>query len=776
MSKELSVIGKGLPLKDARTMVTGGLKYAVDIGLDNMLHARILRSPHAHARIRRIDVSKAQSLAGVEAVITHKDVPQEEWSDHSLNYRGRVLDEKVRFVGDEVAAVAAADINIAAEALKLIEVDYEELPAVFDVKDAMKPDAPQVTPHGNVREPYIVEWGDVEAGFEEADLVVEHEAKTGSQQHAPLSYNACIASWEGDKLTVWTSTQKPYSFRDTLAQIFKMPQNKVRVVALPVGGSFGFWWVNRFNFFPVFLAKKAGRPVKLELTREEMFATVKRRESSVSWVRLGVKKDGSFVAIHFKNYLDNGAYGFKRTPYETVSDLWVRNAAHGKFELYGVSTNLVTGGCMRGVGSLEMNFAMEQVIDKAAEKLGMDPLKIRLKNHSRAGDQQRARSRAYEAVGVPFSGQTVSSSGLEECIKRGAKSIGWAGKWRGWGKPLEVSGPKRRGLGMAVGSHSCGHPGQGCPSVIVRVNHDGTVYLLTSVGRMGQGAETTQAQIVAEELGIPCENVVGIHGDTDACPRTPPTVGSINAHIVGLATQAAAADAKRQICELASKQLGTQPEDLDIKNGMIYVERQPERRIHITEVTNRIIPEFLSPPTIVGQAWKNIPQSPVARTYMAHFVEVEIDTETGKVKILRYVAVHDTGKIINPEVCENQISGGIIQGCGFALCEDVIFDHKTGEVLNPNYSDYKIFRALDIPDPEISFVEVIDPVGAFGVKGLGEGPICPVPAAIAQAIYNAIGIRFNETPITSEKLLRALKDRRKETEDTFGRKAGSLDI
>ncbi len=721
MIEELSVVGRRLPLKDAYEKVTGSLKFSIDVSLPGMLYAKILRSPYAHARIVRLDTTRAKSLPGVEAVVTYKDVPEEEWVESSFNYRGRVLDERVRFAGDEVAAVAAKDKCVAEEALNLIEVGYEELPHVFDVEKAMDPEAPKVSPAGNVRPPSVVEWGNVEKGFEEAQLIVEHKTRIGNQQHAAIGRNACIASWEGDKLTVWTATQTPFQLRDELARLLKMPQSMVRVIGLPTGPSFGLWWSNNFHFITVFLAKNAGKPVKLELTQEEVFATVKRRDTAVSYGKLGVKRDGSFTAIYFRHYFDNGAYGYKNNPYESVSDLWGGKTPHGKFEMYGISTNLLTGGCMRGVGDLAMGFCMEQLIDKAAEELGMDPLEIRLRNHIQAGDPIRSRARTYKVFGFPAPALLLSSSGLDQCLRKGAEAIAWKEQWKGWGKPSEVNGSKRRGLGMATAVHCSGSNLLGCPSVIIRINHDGSAHLFTGVGRMGQGAETTQVQIAAEELGIPVEDFVGTHGDTETCPWSPPTVASINAHQTGLATQAAAADAKRQLCELASQELAVGPEDLDIKNGLVYVKAQPERGIRITDVTAKIMPQFLSRPCIIGRAWSNVPPTPIAKMFMAHFAEVEVDTETGEVKILKYVAAHDSGRIINPDVCENQVSGGVLLGCGFGLTEDLIFDEKTGSILNPNYTDYKIFTALDAPDIEIIFADVIDPVGAFGAKGIS----CP---------------------------------------------------
>jgi len=755
-----SVIGQRVPLEDAFEKVTGSIKYATDIKLPEMLYAKVLRSPYPHANVVNIDTSKAEALPGVEAVITPDDVPEEEWLEESFNYYGRVLHDTVRFVGDEVAAVAAINEDVAEEALDLIEVEYEELPSVFTIEDAMKPGSVQVNPHGNIRQPSIVEWGNLEVGFKEAEFIFENQTTMESQQHAPIGLNACIAQWENDKLTIWVSSHTPFEIRDVVARYLKMPLSKVRVIGLPTGGSFGLFWLNVFHFIPIFLAKKARKPVKFELSRQEIFATVKRRDVPISQVKLGVKKDGSFTVIHMKHYFDNGAYGFKSNPYESESDLWVRNAKHGKFEFYGVSTNLLTAGCMRGVGDMSESFCVEQVIDKAAEKLGMSPLDIRLKNHSRAGDRVRGDMFFYLATGLPVPEKYLSSSALDKCIKEGAKAIGWEKKWKGWGKPVAVNGNKRRGIGMAVASHCCGQRYLGCPSVIVKINHDGSVNLITGVARLGQGVETSQAQICAEELGVPIESIKGTHGDTDSCPWNQATVASTCAHITGIATRAAAADAKRKICELAATVIGALPENLDIKEGKIFVKGQPRTSIPITDITDKILTADGTAygPTIIGSSAKNIPLSPVARMFMAHFVEVDVDTTTGKVDIIKYVAAHDSGTIINPSIAESQVVGGIFMGAGIALSERLIFDEANGQVLNPNFVDYKLLRAYDMPVPEVIFVENVDPVGAFGIKGIGEGVVAPVPTAIVQAIHNATGIRFNSIPVTPEKLLNALKN------------------
>ncbi|MDP6180059.1 MAG: molybdopterin-dependent oxidoreductase, partial [Desulfatiglandales bacterium] len=572
------------------------------------------------------------------------------------------------------------------------EVEYEELPHVLDMEEAMKPDAPLVCPHGNVREPTVVDWGDLKIGYKEADHIIEHRTTMEAQQHAPIGLNGCVAECIGGKLTMWTSTQTPFGVRDVMAKYLKIPMNRIRVISLPAGGSFGLWWLNNFHFITVLLAKKAKKPVKLILTREETFATVKRRDIPISTVRLGVKKDGTFTAIHMKHLFDNGAYGFKVNPYESISDLWTHNTKHGKFEFYGVSNNLLTGGCMRGVGDLAEAFCMEQVIDMAAEKIGMSPLEIRLKNHVRAGEPQRSDNFVFDAMDIPVPEIVLSSSGLEKCIMKGAEAMGWEEKWKGFGKPYEVEGTKRRAIGVGVACHISGQRHLGSPAVFVKIYHDATVHVLTGVGCCGQGVETTQAQIVAEELGVPVEMVKGVHGDTDVCPWAQATVASTHAHITGRASRAAAADAKKKICELAATVMDCEAEDIDIKKARIFLKSDPDRSIPITEVTEKILEAdgtFFGP-TIIGAAVENVPVSPVARMFMAHFADLEVDTETGKIKLLNYVAAHDSGTIINPEIAENQALGGVIQAAGLALSERLIFDEATGQILNPNFIDYKL--------------------------------------------------------------------------------------
>lgn len=345
MADKYSVLGKPLQQIDSIEKVTGRLQFAGDLPpLRRMLFAKVLRSPYAHARVIKIDTTKAEALPGVKAIITHENTPRKEWQEIGSNYKGRVIKEIVRFVGDEVAAVAAVDEETAEEALRLIDVEYEKLPAVFDMEEATKPDAPQIRSDGNVRPAVTYEWGNVEKGFKEADLIIEFRSKSGIQQHAPLDRSACIASWAGDKATVWTTTQKSYPLRDILADFMDIAKNKVRIISQPTGGSFGLWWENNFHFIPILLSKMAQQPVKLELTREEVQTTVKRRETALSYVKLGFKSDGKLTSAFFNHLIDDGAYGNKRDPYQCATDLYLSPSGYASFT--GVATNTCTAGCM----------------------------------------------------------------------------------------------------------------------------------------------------------------------------------------------------------------------------------------------------------------------------------------------------------------------------------------------------------------------------------------------------------------------------------------------
>jgi xanthine dehydrogenase molybdenum-binding subunit len=762
--RDFRVVGKDVPVKDAVEKVTGSLKYGVDLTVPNMVYGKILRSPHAHARIKHIDLSKAEALPGVLAIVTHEDAPQWEWNSCWYNYRGRILDDTVRFVGDEVAAVAAISEDVAKEAIGLVEVEYELLTPVFDPEEAMKEDAPQIRYDGNIRDPIEIDWGDLEKGEAESDAIIQSSMDFGSQGYASIGRNACVAEWNGDRLTLWTSTQTPSEAREEIAKGFGISIANVRVIALPSGSSFGLWWVNAFHLITPLLARKTRRPVKIELDQEESFAYVKRRHLETSSGRIGCKKDGTITFIDVKHMHDNGGYGVKPDVGFLIVDLW-GGCSHGRFEIQGVSTNLVTAGCMRGVGDVTLGAFVERLLDMAAIEIDMDPLEFRLKNHIRTGDPLRAVMKREPDEGMfedvpdewPDLGY-LSSEALHECLIEGAEASGWKEKWAGWGKPYAVNGSKRRAVGIATGIHCCGTEDEYGSSALVRVHADGSATLCVSMGRQGQGSETTQAQIAAEALGVPLDLISVEAGDTEVCPPNHGSIASNTAFRTGSATRSAALHAKEQLLEIAGKYyLKLEPTEMDIQEGVIFKVDDPGISIPIDRVMSQIQPDTMSPPVVVGRT--NIPMPPgvtFVRHFAAHFVEVEVDVDTGEIKLLNYVATQDSGTVLNPKVLENQVIGGAILSSGFALAESLAFEEGTGKILNPGFLDYKVLRMPDFPlEPQVIFSEPYDPVGPFGAKSAGEAPACaPIPA-ISQAVYNAIGV-WLDVPMTPERVLEAL--------------------
>ena len=764
-SHDLSVIGKSVTVRDAREKVTGSLEYAIDFSIPNMVFGKIIRSPHPHAKVRNIDTSLAEALPGFLGIVTHHDAPNWDWQSCWFNYQGKIMDEWVRFVGDEVAAVAAIDEETAARAARMVKIDYELLPAVFDPEEALKKDAPQVRSEGNARQLKVVEWGDVEQGFKDSEVVVESSMTFGSQSHAPLGRNACIARWISDKVTLWTSTQTPAECQTAVAQAFGIPVSSVRAIALPSGCSFGLWWINNFHMITVLLARKIRRPVKIELTQEECFLGVKRRHLERSKGRIGCSKDGRIIAIEVHHLIDNGGYGFKPDVGFLCVDLWGRGP-HGKFTVQPVSTNLLTAGCMRGVGDVTLGSFTERLLDMAAIKLDIDPLTFRLKNHLRSGEPLRKVPKDYAEYRARFNPgddwplpNTLASEAIHECLEKGAEAFGWKERWKGWGIPCRVEGSKRWAVGVGTGSHCCGVQQEGNTSAIVKVHVDGSATLLCSIGRQGQSGDTTQAQIVAETLGIPLSRVEVVAGDSDASPWSHGSIASNTTFRTGYATLVASLDAKTQILEIAGKfYLKRNPDDLDIRDGVIFCKDHSSNTIRLQDLMSRLLPHTQSPPSIIiGRSGKPMPPSSnFSRHFAAHFVEVEVDVETGHIRIVDYLASQDSGTVLNPKVLENQVTGGAIAASGFALVESLVFDEKTGEIKNPNFLDYKVLRTTDFPvAPRVMFCESYDPVGPYGAKGAGEAPIAaPIPA-ISQAVYNAVGV-WLDIPMTPERVLKAL--------------------
>jgi CO/xanthine dehydrogenase Mo-binding subunit len=736
MAKELKVVGKRHPKIDGWERVSGKATYASDVYFPGMLYGKILRSPHPHAKVLKIDAEKAKALPGVKAVLTPKDIAAFSWygAPGRSHHEMPILTDIARFVGDDLAVVAAVDEDRAEEALELIKVDYEVLPFVLDPEEALKPDAPKIHPKGNLvgEKPGILQRGNVEQGFQEADLVYEGRYYTPMLQHVSAEPRVCVARWDRGKLTVWDSLQYTFGPQASLAYTFKIPMSKVRVICEFMGGGFGDKiMLERYDVLASILSLKTGHPVRIEFTREENFLAATHRYPTVCYLKYGAKKDGTLTAIQAKVIADMGAYCHLDGAFGVMETMkGVYRCPNLKGESYTVYTNKPEGGYQRCVGHPMGEVAQEIHMDIMADKLGMNPLDFRLKNYARLedGDQDRK---------VPF-----SSNGMEECLRKGAEAFGWAQKWQ---KPGTSPGPIKKGLGMAV--HACRHGAMVLPATgMVKMNSDGTANVYVGTADIGASQNTTMAMIAAEELGIPLGAVFVTSADTEVTLDTGSSGGSRQTIGSGTAVKLAAADVKRQIFEIAANELKAEPGTLEIRNGGIYP-LGSDKGIRITDALRK------APATITGRGTASLPKGMITFCFAAHFVEVEVDTLSGKVRVIKLVAAHDVGKTINMLGMENQIDGGVIQGLGFGLTEDQICDKGTGICVNPNLVDYKLFTMKDIPEIQHVLVEPIDPVGPFGAKGVGEPPIGPPAPAIANAIYNAIGVRFTEVPVNIRSIL-----------------------
>lgn len=750
-----SIVGTNVRRADMVDQVTGRAVYAGDVSLPGMLHAKIKRSTIAHARIRKIDVSRALSLPGVKAVLTHENVPRvlhygcPHPRSSSLTQDQYILDAKVRYWGEGIAAVAATSEEIAEEALELIEVEYDELPACFTVEEALVPGAPLIHdlgPGGNlVRQPAVSSRGDITKGFAEADLIVEGSFELGRPMPAYMEPNVCVSQWDGNgKLTVWISTQMAFMVRGIMAEVLGLPLNQVRVLVDHMGGGFGGKQdLFQAEFLCALLAKQARRPVRMELSREETFLGGRSRHPGNIWLKQGFKKDGTITARQARITFNSGAYG-SHGPGVTANAVSSLTSLFrcDNIQLEGncVYTNTPIAGAYRGYGAVQTYYALDIQLDEAAEKLGIDPAEIKSKNAVRKGDPAPS--------GHPHTGNS-----LEECIRRGMAETGWTELRK---RSREARGPIRTGWGVGCEMHgSSAYPGikeQG--NAIVKMNEDGTVALFTGTAGLGTGAHTALAQIVAEELGVRFEDVSVVHGDTDVVPWDIGAFGSRTTYVGGRVAQMAAAEVKKRLLDYAASQLEVAAEDLQIEGGVISVKGVPNYQT--TKVRDLVAPKKGVPaPQFMAVGTFNPTKS---YSFAAHFVEVEVDIETGRIEVLQVVPVHEFGKAIHPIAAAGQIEGGIQQGIGHTLTEDFLIDTSNGRPINPGFVDYKMPLAMDMPPIRTIILET-DPSegGPFGAKGIGEDSIIAVGPAIANAIYDAIGVRFYHYPITPEDVLNALK-------------------
>lgn len=748
-----SIIGTSVKRTDLLAKVTGDAKYVADMNMPGLLFGKTKRCNVAHARIKRIDVSKARALPGVKAVLTHENVPRvlHAGSPHprsaSVTCDQYILDDKVRYWGEGVAVVAAVSEEIAEKAIGLIEVEYEELPAVFTVEDAQRPDAPLIhdrEPGGNlVLPPVFFTRGDIDQGFAEADFILEGEYEGGRPTPAYMEPNVCTCQWDGNgNLTVWISTQTAFMVRGIMAEVLGLPLHKVRVLVDHMGGGFGAKQdLFQHEFLCALLAKETKRPVRMEFTREETFLGGRTRHPAKIWLKQGFRKDGTITARQARVVFNSGAYGSHGpgvTNVGTSALVSLYRCENVHLEGRCVYTNSPIAGAFRGYGVVQTYYALDVQMDEAAVKLGMDPAELKLQNAVREGD-------------IAPSNHPLIGHGLEACIRKGMELTDWRNLRR---RPRKADGPIRYGWGIGCEMHgSSAYPGikeQG--NAIVKMNEDGTAVLLTGTAGLGTGAHTALAQIVAEELGLKFEDVSVVHGDTDVVPWDIGAFASHTTYMGGRAAQMAAADVKKQMLRRAAEQLDARIEDLIVSQGEITVRERPGLGMTVREA---VMPKKGIPAAqLVGTATYHPTKS---YSFAAHFVEVRVDTETGYITVEQVIPVHEIGKVIHPVAAAGQIEGGIQQGIGHTLYEDYQIDMRTGRSLNANFVDYKMPLAMDMPPIKTVIIEnAPDPGGPFGAKGVGEDPIVAIGPAIANAVYDATGVRFRHYPIKPEQVLAAL--------------------
>jgi CO/xanthine dehydrogenase Mo-binding subunit/aerobic-type carbon monoxide dehydrogenase small subunit (CoxS/CutS family) len=716
VSKTLKTVGHATPRIDALERVTGKAMYTRDVSLPGMLYASVLRSPHPHARIKSIDTSKAAAMPGVKAVLTHENckvvwgaggvaggVQYNDAVKKITQQRRYAFNNPVRFVGEPVAAVAAVDRHLAEEALQHITVEYEELPFILDAEEAIKPDAFKIWPEGNLSlnnqneaKPLSQKRGNVDEGLRTSEHVFENRFTTTLVHNAQMEPRACVANWEGDKLTVYTPTGGIANCRNDMARDLGIPMDKVRIVCQYMGGNFGNKNQNQdADLITAMLAKQAGAPVKLEMSRKEDFIGMHGRWPTTQYFKVGVDREGTLQAIQLRGYSGMGGY---RKNSGAIGGIDAFQCANIETTVYPMYTNRTVSGNFRGPEYPQGYFGFQSMMDDVAYKVKMDPVEFALKNMTRkAGDQ------------IEYTNFT-----LDECIRRGAEAFEWKKRWRP--EPGSDRGPIKRGAGMAFMAF---RSGVGPSNAVIHVDAKEQYFVHVGVTDVGAGAKTTMGLIAAEALDVPLSKVKVVWGDTDRCPYSVGESGSRTTIQTGWAVVEAARDLRKQIAE----------KGLPKGNEILTAATGPNPRIEGNKARN---------------------------TFGAHFVEVEVDTDLGHIKVLKYLAVQDCGRIINPLTAEGQIKGGAIMGIGMALHEDLIYDPRSGQPLTAGYYGARILTHRDAPNIEVLFIESDDGYGPYGAKSIGESGKVPAVGAVANAVFNALGHRMKDLPITRDKVLGVL--------------------
>lgn len=775
LEREFTIVGKPVNRRDAPEKVTGRAEYTGDIKLPNMLYGKILRCPHPRARIVRLDTSDAESLPGVRAILTKENTGG--WLTYWYKIPQIAFPECLTYEGQEVAAVAAEDISTAQRALDLIHVEYEILPPTLNAEAALSEPRPPLIadeeyPGSDIfdREEFAIRRGDITKGFQEAEVVIEDDYSTQTQYHGTIQTRVCVASWDGKNLTLWDAIQGVWITKETLAKSFGIPPENIRVIVKNLGGGFGSKANSyRISYYAAKLSMLTGRPVRMEHTRREEFLVHAHRWDCRIYLRMGVRKDGTLTAISQKAIVNIGAAAWKENYFPQMI-IWhtsnLYECPNVDLRQVGVFTNLQLTGPQRGPLNMPAIFALESHMDRMAEALGMDPLEFRLKNYTLYGADETSEAIYVTKSGAPGEDRQsapnedrrripYSSKKLDECMRRVTASIGWEKRS---GYRASNGDGKRKGLGMAS---FIVFQGVGLPpyeaNADVTIGHDGVIKLYIGVVDIGAGQQTIFSMIAAEELGVNLDDIGTHYGDTENTRYAPSCFASRCTSEMGPAVLKAASEARQRLFELVAPSLGVRSEDLESKWGTVYVKRNPAVCMGFGEACRHIDPS--SPIKGSGSRAPN-PDYPNFATFGAHAVEVEVDTETGQVDILKVAAAHDFGKAINPKLCTSQIHGGIEFGVGYTLSEEGLFDSRTGKFLNPNLHLYQMPTCLDMPlqvDPIL--VEGEDPYFAYSAKGAGENTSTPLPAAIRNAIYNATGVWFNHLPITADKILTALREK-----------------
>lgn len=754
------MIGISVPQVSAREKVLGLAQYVGDMKMAGMLHAKVLRSPYPHARIVNIDTSRARSVAGVKLVLTGEDTPTRKWGlikkEHRILAAG-----KVRYAGEEVAAVAAVDENAALDAVEAIRVEYEELPAVLDPELALEPGAPEVHEGtGNLAFEFRIDQGDVEAGFAASAAVYEATYEVGYQYHGYMEPMGTVAAIDGSgRITVWCPSAGVFFARSRLAEALDLPESLIRVIQTTTGGGFGGKNSEDANTpIAALLALKAGRPVRLVNNRLEDFLAARAGLPARVRLKMGLSRDGEILAKDSIIIADNGAYSGLAPAMVHVAAMRsdsmhrlknVRSHARLAF------TNKIPSGAFRGFGNPQMGFALNSHLAVLAEMIGMDPVEVHLRNAIRTGD-------------TSVHGWKINSGGLSDCIRQAAEGIGWKEKRL---RPRDT-GTSRRGVGFACAIHVSGNREMGDwdgSTIALKVNGDGRITLITGESDVGQGSNTVLCQIVANELGIPVDHVTVNNPDTDVAPYCFGAIASRVTIVAGNAAMKAAREAREKLLSVVAEKFEVAAADLVMENGMIHVVGIPAHGVSIAEAARLhtfrsggegiYVRATWDPPTVMSDKSTHYGNVSPGYSFAAQAVEVEVDVETGQVKLLDSFMADDCGKALNPMAVHGQTSGATAQGIAWTLYEGYVFEG--GRLVNGNFADYTMPTADALPELRSSIVESIEPNGPYGAKGASETAVGPPPGAIANAIYDAVGIRINSLPISPDKVFAALAEKRR---------------